>query len=261
MSGRNAVTDHESPRVALVTGANKGIGYATARRLGEMGLRVYLGARDENRGREAECALRAEGLDAHAVRLDVTDESSIAASAERIGAAEGRLDALVNNAGTGAPQTPPSRTSVHDVRRTYETNVFGVIAVTNAMLPLLRRSGAARIVNVSSVLGSLTHAAALEDPTGVFPPGVFPAVLDYNTSKAALNAVTITYANELRAEGILVNAVSPGFVATDINGHRGHLTPEQGARIPALLATLGDDGPTAAFVGEDGSPAGRRLAW
>jgi NAD(P)-dependent dehydrogenase (short-subunit alcohol dehydrogenase family) len=252
---------HSRLRITLVTGANKGIGRATARRLGELGLRVYLGARDESRGQEAERELRADGLDVHALRLDVTDETSVTQAAKHLDEAEGRLDALVNNAGTGAPPAPPSRTPVDDVRRTYETNVFGVIAVTNAMLPLLRRSASARIVNVSSVLGSLTHAAAQDDPTGVFPEGTFPAVLDYNTSKAALNALTVTYANELREEGILVNAVSPGFVATDINGHQGHLTPEQGARIPALLATLGEDGPTAAFLGEDGSPTGQPLAW
>ncbi|MEU7592746.1 SDR family oxidoreductase [Streptomyces sp. NPDC039022] len=250
-----------SPRTALVTGANKGIGRAIASRLGEQGLCVYLGARDESRGRQTERELRADGLDARFVQLDVTDESSVARAAKHIEADAGRLDSLVNNAGIGGPVGPPSRTAVGEVRRTYETNVFGVIAVINAMLPLLRRSAAARIVNVSSLLGSLTHAAAQEDPSGVFPAGAFPAVLDYNTSKAALNALTVTYANELRAEGILVNSVSPGFVATDINGHRGHLTPEQGARLPALLATCGDDGPTASFFGEDGSPAGQPLAW
>lgn len=249
------------PRIALVTGANKGIGRAVARRLGGMGARVYLGARDGDRGHEAERALRAEGHDVSALLLDVTDEGAVHRAAERIGEEEGRIDALVNNAGTGAPPAPPSRTPLADVRRTYETNVFGVIAVTNAMLPLLRRSEAARIVNVSSVLGSLAHAAARHDPTGVFPEGVFPAVLDYNTSKAALNALTVTYANELRDERILVNAVSPGFVATDINGHQGHLTPEQGARIPVRLATLPDGGPTASFFGEDGTPHGQPLDW
>ncbi|MEV8394592.1 MULTISPECIES: SDR family oxidoreductase [unclassified Streptomyces] len=251
----------DSPRITLVTGANKGIGRAVVRRLGELGQRVYLGARDVERGRNAERELRAEGLDVHFVQLDVTDESSVALAAKRIEEETDRLDALVNNAGTGAPVDAPSRTPASVVRRTYETNVFGVISVTNAMLPLLRRSRAARIVNVSSVVGSLTHAAALDDPTGEFPKGTYPAVLDYGTSKAALNAVTITYANELRPEGILVNAVSPGFCSTDLNGHQGHLTPEQGARIPVLLATLGDDGPTAVFLGEDGSPTGQRLAW
>lgn len=248
-------------RTALVTGANKGIGRAVARRLAGLGYLVHLGARDEGRGLAAERELRAEGLDVRYLPLDVTDEASVERAAKLVEDASGHLDALVNNAGVGGPPVPPSSTALSDVRRTYETNVFGVIAVTNAMLPLLRRSPAGRIVNVSSVLGSLTHAAARQDPTGVFPPGVFPALLDYNTSKAALNAVTITYANELRDTKILVNAVSPGFVATDINGHQGALTPEEGARIPVLLATLGEDGPTAAFVGEDSTAHGQRLSW
>ncbi|MCB5909991.1 SDR family oxidoreductase [Streptomyces pinistramenti] len=250
-----------SPRIALVTGANKGIGRAIVRRLGELGHRVYLGARNADRGRNAERDLRADGLDVHFVQLDVTDESSVALAAKRIEEEQGHLDILVNNAGTGAPVVKPSETPPSVVRRTYETNVFGVIAVIHAMLPLLRRSQAARIVNVSSLVGSLTYAAERNDPSGVFPKGTFPAVLDYGTSKAALNAVTLTYANELRDEGILVNAVSPGFCATDINDHQGYLTPEQGARIPVLLATLEDGGPTAVFLGEDGTPTGQRLAW
>ncbi|MFD7898758.1 SDR family oxidoreductase [Streptomyces sp. NPDC059743] len=257
----SATADTGTTRVALVTGANKGIGRAVAHRLAELGGCVYLGARSEVRGRAAESELRSEGLDVRFLSLDVTDESSVIQAAKRIEEEEGRLDALVNNAGIGGPPLPPSSTPLSEIRRTYETNVFGVIAVTNAMLPLLRRSQAGRIVNMSSVLGSLTHAAAQEDPTGVFPAGIFPALLDYNTSKAALNAVTITYANELRDTKILVNAVSPGFVATDINGHRGVLTPRQGARIPVLLATLAEDGPTATFVGEDDTPEGQRLSW
>ncbi|MFJ5927753.1 SDR family oxidoreductase [Kitasatospora sp. NPDC092948] len=248
-------------RTAVVTGANKGIGRAIARRLGQAGHTVYLGARDEQRGRAAERELRAEGLDVRFLHLDVTDEASAASAAERIAQEAGHLDALVNNAGVGGPLSTPSETPADEVRRVYETNVFAVITVTNALLPLLRRAPAGRIVNVSSVLGSLAHAAARKDPTGVFPDGVFPAHLAYNTSKAALNAVTVTYANELRDTGILVNAVSPGWVATDINGHQGALTPEQGARIPVLLATLGEGGPTAAFVGEDGTAEGRLLDW
>ncbi|MFG2376879.1 SDR family oxidoreductase [Streptomyces sp. NPDC048504] len=251
----------DTPRTAVVTGANKGIGRGITRRLAELGMRVYLGARDEERGLAAERELRADGLDVRFLHLDVTDETSVAQAAKRLEEEVSHLDALVNNAGVGGSALPPSQVPVAEVRRTYETNVFGVIAVTNALLPHLRRSPAGRIVNISSVLGSLTHAAALEDPTGVFPPGVFPALLEYNTSKAALNAVTVTYANELRGTGILVNAVSPGFVATDINGHRGVLTPEEGARIPVLLATLGEDGPTGTFVGEDATPTGQQLSW
>ncbi|WP_308258737.1 SDR family oxidoreductase [Saccharothrix obliqua] len=249
-----------SGRVALVTGANKGIGRAVVQRLARLGMRVYLGARDEARGRAAERELAAAG-DVRFVRLDVTDAGSVERVARRIERESDRLDVLVNNAGVGGPPTPPSETSAADVRFVHETNVLGVITVTNAVLPLLRRSPAGRIVNVSSVLGSLAHAAANADPTGVFPPGNFPVMLAYNTSKAALNAVTVTYANELRCTGILVNAVSPGFVATDANGHRGTLTPEQGARVPVLLATLGEDGPTAAFFGENGTATGQVLSW
>lgn len=246
---------------AVVTGANKGIGFATAKRLGELGFTVYLGARDGERGRVAAKQLRADGLEARFLALDVTDESSVAAAAARVGDEAGVVDALVNNAAVGGGVLPAADTPVADVRKTFETNVFGVIAVTNAFLPLLRRSAAGRIVNVSTLVASLTYGAAREDPSGVFPPNVFPVLLDYASSKAALNSITIAYANELREAGILVNAASPGFVATDINGHRGTLTPEQGARIPVYLATLGPGGPTATFVGEDGTPAGQVLAW
>ncbi|MFJ8686739.1 SDR family oxidoreductase [Micromonospora wenchangensis] len=246
---------------ALVTGANKGIGYAVARALGGLGMCVYLGARDERRGLAAARSLGDDGLDVRFLRLDVTDESGVRLAAKRLDDEVGRLDVLVNNAGVGGGMSPPSATATDQVRQVYETNVFGVVTVTNAMLPLLRRSTAGRIVNVSSVIGSLTHAAAKDDPTGVFPMGVFPTLLEYATSKAALNALTVTYANELRGSGILVNAVSPGFVATDINGNRGTLTPAQGARLVVRMATLGADGPTGVFVGENGTPDGQPLCW
>lgn len=247
--------------IAVVTGANKGIGFAVARRLGELGSTVYLGVRDEERGRVAEKQLRADGIEARFLHLDVTDERLVAAAAKRVGDEEGRVDALVNNAAIGGSVSPAAETPVAEVRKTFETNVFGVVTVTNAFLPLLRRSSAGRIVNVSTLVASLTYGATRQDPSGVFPPGVFPVLLDYASSKAALNSVTIAYANELRDTGILVNSASPGFVATDINGHRGYLNPEQGARIPVYLATLGPDGPTATFVGEDGTPTGQELAW
>jgi NAD(P)-dependent dehydrogenase (short-subunit alcohol dehydrogenase family) len=239
-------------RVALVTGANKGIGFAIARGLLEQGLAVYLGARDAERGDRAAGALEGAGPGARFVHLDVTDSASVAAAAGRIDHEEGVLDILVNNAGIVGPVDPPSQTSVQDLRQTYETNVFGVVAVTNAMLPLLRRSGAGRIVNLTSDLGSLTKAAS--DPA-------FPQLLGYNTSKAALNAVTVTYANELRDEGILVNAVSPGSVATDQNGHRGVLTPDQGAKLPIRMATLPTGGPTGIAVTADTDLAQHPLPW
>ncbi|GAA1185844.1 SDR family oxidoreductase [Streptomyces hebeiensis] len=249
------------PRVALVTGANKGIGRAVARQLGERGMRVYLGARDEERGRTAERELREGGLDARCLRLDVTDESTVGLAAKRIEEESGRLDVLVNNAGVGSSSHVPSRTSADEVRQTFETNVFGVVTVINALLPLLRRSDAGRIVNISSMLGSLTALADDRDPTGALPPGSLPPPTGYSTSKAALNALTVLYARELHEDGILVNAACPGFVATDINGGQGHLTPDQGARIPVLLATLPEGGRTATFIGSDGSPAGVELPW
>jgi NAD(P)-dependent dehydrogenase (short-subunit alcohol dehydrogenase family) len=240
-------------RSALVTGANKGIGLAVAEGLLTLGMTVFLGARDVARGTAAAAALIARGLDARFVQLDVTDPASVEAASATIAGDAGELDILVNNAGTlVSPIRPPSQTSVDEVRQTYETNVFGVVAVTNAMLPLLRRSAAARIVNLTSDLGSLGLAAADEK---------FPQLLAYNSSKTALNAVTVAYANELRAEGILVNAVSPGSVATDQNGHAGVLTTEQGARLPIRMATLAVGGPTGIAVTADVDLEHHPLAW
>jgi NAD(P)-dependent dehydrogenase (short-subunit alcohol dehydrogenase family) len=252
----------EHQQVAVVTGANKGIGLEIVRQLAGRGLAVYLGARDEKRGQAAAAALAEDGLDVRFLHLDVTDEDGVALAAKRLADEQGVLDILVNNAGIGGPAVQlPSRMTAKQVRTVYETNVFGVITVTNALLPLLRRAERARIVNISSVVGSLEAAAQNFDPSGVHAPGEFPAMLAYSTSKAALNAVTLTYANELRGTGILVNAASPGFVATDMNGHHGVLGTEQGARIPVLLSTLGADGPTAVFLGENGTSEGQVLPW
>ncbi|GGV32395.1 dehydrogenase [Actinomadura cremea] len=248
--------EHTARKVALVTGANKGIGRATAERLAALGMTVLLGARDARRGEEAAAAVRAAGGDAHAVALDVTDPATVREAARLVGERFGRLDVLVNNAGiTGSGQVSPqdatdqipSSVDLDMVRAVFETNVFGVIAVTNAMLPLLRRSAAPRIVNVGSHAGSLTLTSA--------PDGPFAALLPsaaYTPSKATLNALTVQYANELRKDGVLVNAVAPGFVDTDSNGRTGHLTPAEGAAVVVRLATLGADGPTAGFFGADG---------
>jgi len=236
-----------------VTGANKGLGFAIARSLLDLGATVYLGARDPERGAKAIAEVADFGAAARLVRIDVTDSATISEAAEVIAREAGVLDILVNNAGILVhPISPPSQTPVADVRRTYETNVFGVVAVTNAMLPLLRKSANARIVNLTSDLGSLSRAATEPD---------FPQLLAYNSAKAALNAITITYANELRAEGILVNAVSPGSVATDQNGHLGTLTPEQGARLPVRMATLPPGGPTGTAVTADDDLIEHPLPW
>ena len=244
-------------RVALVTGANKGVGRGIAQRLAALRMTVYVGARDVEHGSRAAAEIAADGADARFVQLDVADERSIEQAAQRIESECGCLDVLVNNAGILTdPGLLPSATPVEHVRRTYETNVFGVVAVTNAMLPLLRRSTAARIVNITSDLGSLHHAAAADHPMGPFPP-----LLAYNSSKTALNAITVAYANELRDAGILVNAVSPGSVATDQNEHQGLLTPEEGARIPVRMAALDGDGPTGTFWTENGTLQGRVVPW
>jgi NAD(P)-dependent dehydrogenase (short-subunit alcohol dehydrogenase family) len=231
-------------KVALVTGANKGIGYEIARQLGATGdIEVLVGARDPVRGRAA-----AESLNAVAVQLDVTDEASVAAAAKWIEQEYGRLDILVNNAGILAERGEmPSATSLDVMRRTYETNLFGVVAVTNAMLPLLRRAPAARIVNMSSGLGSLTWCTTPGHPYFERP------ILAYNSSKSAINAVTVAYAAELRDSPIKVNAADPGYCATDLNGHSGHRTPAQGATAAVRLATLDGDGPTGQFLDEDGA--------
>ncbi|HEX6523349.1 MAG TPA: SDR family oxidoreductase [Streptosporangiaceae bacterium] len=234
-------------KIALITGANKGIGFETARQLGAQDMTVLIGARDDARGREAERALREGGVDAHFVQLDVTDDKSIRRAAEWIEAEYGRLDILVNNAGTATVARqgfPPSQTSLEDMRAVYEINVFGVVAVTNAMLPLLRRAPAARIVNVSSEVGSIT---AQSDPA--HPLGQMPASVQYPSSKAALNMITAMYAKELRDTPIKVNAANPGFTDTDFNNHRGFRPAAEGAEPSVYLATLPGDGPTGIHWG------------
>ncbi|MFI7283815.1 SDR family oxidoreductase [Micromonospora chersina] len=231
--------------IALITGANKGIGLATARQLGARGMTVLVGARDATRGREAADKLRAEGVDARFVPLEVTDAASIAAAADLVEREYGHLDVLVNNAGIiradGAGL--PSQTTLDTLREVYDTNVFGVVAVTNALLPLLRRAPAARIVNVSSEVGSI---AVMTDPEGaLFPLTSIP----YPSSKTALNMITAMYAKELRDTPIKVNAANPGYCATDLNHHSGFRTPEEGAEVSVHLATLPADAPSGLLWG------------
>ncbi|MFG3621208.1 SDR family oxidoreductase [Nocardia sp. NPDC047654] len=232
--------------IALVTGANKGIGYEIAAGLGALGWRVGVGARDEQRREAAVAKLRAGGADAFGVPLDVTDDASVAAAAELLADRFGRLDVLVNNAAItgGMPQTP-SAVDPATVRAAVETNVIGVIRVTNAALPLLRRSASPRIVNMSSTVGSLTLQTTPGADTG-------PISAAYSASKTFLNAVTVQYVKELRDTNILINAACPGFTATDLNGFRGVRTPAQGAAIAVRLATLPDDGPTGGFFDDAG---------
>ena len=246
----------QDKQVALVTGANQGIGLQIAKDLAAHGFTVLVGSRNLENGETA-----AKGIDgdARVVQLDVTDQASIAAAAERVRKEFGRLDVLVNNAAITNTRRPPGQTieeyvkstrpsvvSLDEVRTIWDTNVFGVLAVTQAMLPLLREASAARIVNVSSGVGSLTRNS---DPTCHHRP-IFGPV--YPASKTALNAMTVAMAIELESTGIKVNAACPGFTKTNLNNYTGTRTVEEGAREAVRLALLGPDGPTGTFSNDDG---------
>ncbi|ANN21832.1 dehydrogenase [Amycolatopsis orientalis] len=238
-------------KIALVTGANKGIGYEIANGLGALGYRVGVGARDEARLETAVEKLRAAGVDAFGVPLEVTSDDSVADAAELVERRAGSLDVLVNNAGISGESGPgwvqdPTTLDLGVVRTVVETNVLGVIRVTNAMLPLLRRSPSPRVVNVSSSVGSLTLQADPDIDIG-------PVMAAYAPSKSFLNAVTVHYARQFAGTGILINAACPGLVATDFTGFHGPRSPEQGAAIAIRLATLPGDGPTGSFFSDDGA--------
>ncbi|MXG89660.1 SDR family oxidoreductase [Nocardioides flavescens] len=241
-------TPETSTCTALVTGANKGIGYAIAAGLGAEGFRVGVGARDEARREEAVASLRDSGVDAFGVPLDVTDDTSVRDALALVEKVAGGLDVLVNNAGiTGTVPQEPTQVDLDVIRTVVETNVLGVMRVTNAALPLLRRSAHPRIVNVSSGVGSLTRQAASADDGSAGP-----VAAAYSPSKTFLNAVMLQYVRELVGTGILINAACPGYVATDLNGFRGTRTVEQGAATPIRLALLPDDGPTGGFYEDAG---------
>ncbi|NIK61827.1 SDR family oxidoreductase [Kribbella shirazensis] len=238
-------------KIALVTGANKGIGKEIARQLGQRGFAVLAGSRDAERGELAVKELVAEGLDAAALQLEVTDAASVRAAAEHVGATYGRLDVLVNNAAI-IPEGDDavSRIPIDVLRSAFETNVIGLVEVTQAFLPLLRKAEAARIVNLSTSLASF---AQVGDPSSEMSTML---TLGYNSSKAAVNMVTVMLANELRGTHVLVNAADPGNCATDMGGWDAARTPSQGAAVAVELATLPADGPTGHVYAEEG-----RLPW
>ncbi len=241
------MTEYSNKRVALVTGANKGIGLETVRQLAKQGITVLLGARDEQRGKDAAAKLQGEGLDVQFLHLDVNEAATHEAARQFIEESFGKLDILVNNAGIAIDSTrKPSEANMKVLRTTFDTNFFGAISVTQALLPLIRKSDAGRIVNVSSGLGSLTQHS---DPTWKFYE-VKP--LAYNASKTALNAFTVMLAHELKDTAIKVNSADPGFTATDLNAHRGYKTVEQGASIIVRLATLPSDGATGGYFDDEG---------
>ncbi|MFD2331122.1 SDR family oxidoreductase [Cohnella sp. GCM10020058] len=233
-------------KVALVTGGNQGIGFEICRQLGQAGVRVLVGARDLGRGAEAVRMLVAEGADAASIRLDVTDPGHASAAAEAVEQRYGKLDILVNNAGVLLPESRPSESGAELVRQVYETNVLGVVRVTQAMLPLLRKSRSGRIVNMSSSLASLQLHG---DPS--FELGTF-LMLGYNSSKTAVNALTVMWAKELAEAGIKVNAADPGYCATAMTGYASPRFASEGARAPVRLALLPDDGPSGGFFGDEG---------
>jgi len=229
----------------LITGANKGLGFETARQLIAAGHTVYLGSRDAERGRQATDQL---GAGARLILVDVTDDASVAAAAKSV-AADGGLDVLVNNAGIEARTATNGVVSTADttadfMRTMFDTNAFGVVRVTHAFLPLLQRSAAPVIVNVSSGLGSLAQMTQVGTPAAAYPGLAYPA------SKAALNMITVQYAKAL--PGMRVNAADPGYTDTDLNGHEGIQTVEQGAEIIVRLARLGPDGPTGGYFAAAG---------
>ena len=239
---------NNSNKIALITGANKGLGFETARQLGEKGFTVLLGARDAVRGEEAAQTLRGEGLDAHFVLLGPTDAASIQNAVREVETRFGVLDVLVNNAGVLLPGdfAPPAQVAMEVLRETFELNVFGMHAVTQAFWPLLNKSSAARLVNMSSSLGSLTLQASGSQP-------IQPLAMD--ASKAAVNMMTIHYAQQWKDTPHRANAAHPGNVVTEGNSH-GDISVQEGARTGVTLATLDEDGPHGGFF-----HAGEQLPW
>lgn len=233
-----------SKKIALVTGANKGIGLETARQLGQQGIAVLLGARDEAKANQAAEELRKAGLDARGIVIDVNNADSIQKAAARIERDYGRLDILVNNAGVMIDDQgkKPSEQSLDVWRKTFETNLFGLIATTQALLPLLRKSAGGRIVNLSSILGSINLHATPGSPIYDMK---LPA---YNVSKSAVNAYTVQLAYELKDTTIKVNAAHPGWVKTDMGGEGATMDIPDGAKTSVALATIGTDGPNGAYM-------------
>lgn len=231
-------------KIALITGANKGIGLETARQLAKQGITVLAGARDEAKANAAAAQLSKEGLDAHGIVIDVNDADSIYEAAARIERDYGRLDILVNNAGVmlDDQNKKPSEQSIEVWRATFETNLFGLVATTQALLPLLRKSAAGRIVNLSSILGSITLHVT---PGSPIYDSKLPA---YDVSKSAVNAYTVHLAWELKDTPIKVNAAHPGWVKTEMGGEGANMEIEEGAKTSVALATLGPDGPNGGYL-------------
>ncbi|MEP7341816.1 MAG: SDR family oxidoreductase [Acidobacteriota bacterium] len=240
-------------KIALVTGANKGIGYETVRQLASQGITVLLAARDEKRGAEAAGKLKAEGLDVQFLQLDVNDTASQDNAAKFIADKFGKLDILINNAGIAQDfQVPASQGTLEQWRATFETNVFSLVSLTQKLLPLVKKSDAGRIVNLTSILGSLALHSDPKSPIA----GSSSSGTAYNASKSALNMFTVNLANELKDTSIKVNAAHPGWVKTDMGGEAAPLEVGDGAKTSVQLATLPNDGPTGGYF-----HLGQTLPW
>ena len=240
-------------KIALVTGATRGIGLETVRQLAQSGVHVLLGGRDRAKATAVVDKLRKDGLDVEPLVIDVADNASIATAASEVEAKYGRLDILVNNAGIMIDDMSkaPSQQPLANWRKTFDTNVFGLIAVTQGFLPLLKKSSAGRIVNVSSLLGSITHHA---DPAS--PIYDYKAPVSYNVSKSTVNAWTVQLAHELRDTSIKVNTIHPGHVQTDMGGESAPMAVVDGAKTSVELALIGANGPNGSF-----SHLGQALPW
>jgi NAD(P)-dependent dehydrogenase (short-subunit alcohol dehydrogenase family) len=247
-------TSTNQVKVALISGANKGLGLETGRQLGKLGYTVLLGSRDPLKGEVSARLLREEGIDARVIKLDVVKQADIEAAAAFVESEFGKLDVLVNNAGVmiekGWTKNTTSETTLENLRATFETNLFAVFALTKALLPALKLSEAGRIVNVSSILGSVSLQATKGSPT--YSTKLFA----YNASKAALNVLTISLAHELRGTKIKVNSAHPGWVKTDLGGSAAPMNVVDGAKTEVELATIGEDGPTGGFF-----HLGKEIAW
>ncbi|MEO6282904.1 MAG: SDR family NAD(P)-dependent oxidoreductase [Dyadobacter sp.] len=234
-------------KTALVTGANKGIGLATAEGLGKLGYKVWLGSRDFSRGQAAVDQLRSKGLDVHLLLINVADDSSVLEAARILKEQTAHLDILINNAGVALDlKTLPSGENMNLIRQTFETNTFGPIRVTQALLPLLKAADQARVIMLSSIVGSIGLSS---DPDVIYGQVNF---MGYSASKAALNMITAAFAKELGPLGIKVYAIEPGHIRTALNDHTGTLSTEEGAAVPLRYATMTLDAANGGFFGPDG---------
>lgn len=244
----------KSKQVALITGANKGIGFETARQLGKLGITVILGSRELGKGESAAAKLRSESIDVRPLKLDVTSTKDRDATVKYIEKNFGKLDILINNAGIAETNAwsgnNTSSTTPETLQQVFETNLFAPVALTRALLPLLRKSHAGRIVNLSSIMGSLTLHSDPKSPIYGIKP------FAYDASKAALNAFTIHLAHELRDTNIKVNSAHPGWVKTDMGTDAAPMDIVAGATTSVALATLSGDGPTGEFI-----HLGKSLPW